>query len=244
MVRYLSFFLMLFVAAISAADTPWSDARQLVLVTTSSWDANQGQLRTFSMTDRGWQLAAPAVQISIGREGAAWGIGLHPEQRGPQKEEGDGRSPAGVFRIGDAFGYAPSARTRLRYDAMTESDYCIDVASSPLYNRIVDAKVVGKHAIEGSTEPMRRDIHVAGDHRYQLGFIVEHNGRHEAGKGSCIFAHIWKAPGVPTEGCTAMTEERMRELLAWLDRTHKPIFVLLPEQEYERVRSDWELPTL
>ena len=57
----------------------------------------------------------------------------------PQKQEGDGRAPAGVFRIGTAFGYADSARPALPYQAMTASDYCIDVNGSPLYNRIVDA---------------------------------------------------------------------------------------------------------
>lgn len=235
---------MLCVALTAAADTPWSDARQLVLVTTSEWNANDGLLRTFSMTKDGWQPAAPPVRVTIGREGAAWGIGLHPDQAGPRKQEGDGRSPAGVFRIGDAFGYAASTRTQLRYVAMTASDYCIDVAGSPLYNQIVDARIVGKHAIEGSTEPMRRDIHVEGDHRYKLGFVIEHNAARAAGKGSCIFAHIWKAPGVPTAGCTAMEEEALGELLEWLDSARNPIFVLLPEQEYERVRAEWRLPEL
>lgn len=242
--RIFTLLLTLYLATTAAAEVPWSDARELVLVTIPSWDANQGVFRTYSKTKDGWEAAGLASEITIGRSGAAWGVGLHPEQAGRQKKEGDGRSPAGVFRIGDAFGYASTALTRLRYVPMTESDYCIDVASSPLYNRIVDARVVGREAIEGSTEPMRRDIHVDGDHRYKLGFVIEHNAASELGKGSCIFAHIWKAPGVPTAGCTAMTEEAMRALLEWLDRAQKPIFVLLPEAEYERLRTSWDLPRL
>lgn len=237
--------LMFAVAACAAKDQPWSDARQLVLVTTANWDANEGELRTFTRTAQGWQLAAPAFAITIGRAGSAWGIGLHPaSDAGPQKKEGDGRSPAGVFRIGDAFGYASSADTALPYKAMTDADYCIDVSASPLYNRIVDKRVVGEKAIEGSTEPMRRDIHVNGDHRYKLGFVIEHNSEGLAARGSCIFAHIWKEPGAPTAGCTAMDESAMQRLLAWLDPKQQPVFVLLPIAEYERLRSVWGMPPL
>lgn len=227
-----------------AADQAWSDARQLVLVTTSDWSANQGTLRTFRMTDQGWRAAAPAVPVTIGRKGAGWGVGLHATQPGPAKREGDGRSPAGVFRIGGAFGYAEMAATALPYTAMSESDYCIDVSTSPLYNRIVDAKVVGKGAIAGSTEPMRRDLHVDGDQGYKVGFIIEHNSAGGAALGSCIFAHVWKAPGVATSGCTAMAESAMRSLLAWLQPQNKPIFVLLPQQEYARYRTQWHLPRI
>ncbi len=233
------------IASVSiAGELPWSGARQLVVVTTSDWNSNQGTLQTFMKSDRGWQPAAAAIPITIGREGAAWGVGLHPMQAGLAKKEGDGRSPAGVFRIGNAFGYPASVHTALRYKGMSDSDYCIDVSTSPLYNRIVDARVVGKKAIEGSTEPMRRDIHAGGDHRYKLGFVIEHNNNGATALGSCIFAHIWKSPGEPTSGCTAMDESAMEALLAWLQPEENPIFVLLPQQEYARLRVEWNLPTL
>jgi L,D-peptidoglycan transpeptidase YkuD (ErfK/YbiS/YcfS/YnhG family) len=236
--------MMCAVAPSLATEPAWSNARQLVLVTTATWNANQGTLQTFAMTEQGWGAVAPAIPITIGRAGAAWGAGLHPAQSGPTKKEGDGRSPAGVFRIGSAFGYPTSALTALPYMAMGESDYCIDVSASPLYNRIVDARVVGRQAIEGSTEPMRRDIHANGDQRYKLGFIIEHNSKGGAALGSCIFAHIWKEPGEPTSGCTAMDEPAMQALLAWLQPKQKPIFVLLPRQEYARLQKVWRLPEL
>lgn len=67
--------------------------------------------------------------------------------------EGDGRSPAGAFAVGAAFGYADSAITALPYEPMDANDWCIDVSASLLYNRIVDAAEVGVDAIAGSTEP-------------------------------------------------------------------------------------------
>lgn len=223
---------------------PWSGARQLVVVTTPDWDSTRGEMRRFTRTGEGWEQVAGEVPVVIGREGAAWGAGMHPMQPGPEKQEGDGRSPAGVFALGIAFGYAESANTRLSYVPMSASDWCIDVVDSPLYNQIVDARDVGLDAVAGSTEPMRRDVHVDGDQRYKLGFVIEHNPANEPGAGSCIFAHLWSAADSPTAGCTAMAEPHMRETLAWLELDANPVFILLPQQEYDRLRSAWHLPDL
>ena len=229
----------------------WLHARQLVVVTTRDWNVDHGVLRSFSRTDGGdWQSAAAPIPVVIGRAGAAWGIGLHDMPRdgmqttGPIKQEGDGRSPAGVFAIGEAFGYAPTADTALPYAAMQASDYCIDVNGSALYNRIVDANEVGADAVKGSTEPMRRDIHLDGDQRYRLGFVIEHNPQGKPSAGSCIFAHLWKSPTGSTAGCTAMDPAAMQALLAWLDARQQPVFVLLPQSEYVRLQTAWHLPTL
>lgn len=217
-------------------------ARQLVVVTTPSWDANAGTLEAHRRDGRTWVRVLGPVAVSVGRAGAAWGRGLHAAQDGPQKREGDGRAPAGVFAIGTAFGYAPSLDARWPYAPMDAAHWCIDVPASPHYNRIVDARVVGDGAVAGSTEPMRRDLHAGGDRRYALGFVVEHNREAVRDAGSCIFAHVWKAPGEPTAGCTAMDESALRALVAWLDPDAAPMFVLLPAAEHARLREAWRLP--
>ena len=231
------------VAKTAARDRlPWSDARQLILVVAPDWNTSHATLRTYTRDADAWQPVSAAIPVVIGRAGAAWGIGLHPAQRGLQKKEGDGRSPAGVFALGHAFGYAPTASTALPYDAMDADDWCIDVDGSPLYNRIVNARTVGADAVAGSSEPMRLDLHADGDARYRLGFVIEHNPRGHAGAGSCIFAHLWRSADSTTAGCTAMTEPAMRDLLAWLRADRHPVFVLLPESEYIRLRAAWALP--
>ncbi|WP_144899230.1 L,D-transpeptidase family protein [Luteimonas cucumeris] len=222
---------------------PWSDAQQLVLVTTADWSATDATLRTYARDGDGWREVGAATPVTVGRAGSAWGLGLHPAQdKGPQKREGDGRAPAGVFRIGSAFGYAESADTALPYAAMHASSYCMDVVGSPLYNRIVDAREVGAAAVAGSTEPMRLDLRTPGDQRYKLGFVIEHNVDGKPGAGSCIFAHLWKAPGETTAGCTAMAEPAMQRLYGWLRPDSKAVFVLLPESEHARLKAPWHLP--
>ena len=226
-----------------AADAPWGAAQQMVVVTTADWDANGGSLQTFERNGSEWKAVTEPRPVTIGRSGSAWGIGLHPAgQAGPLKQEGDGRSPAGIFRIGTAFGYASTVPTGLRYQGMSESDYCIDVSNSSSYNQIVDASVVGQTAVSGSTEPMRRDLHANGDQRYKLGFIIEHNPNGKPAAGSCIFAHLWRQPGEATAGCTAMPEPVMQGLLAWLRSDKEPVFVLLPQAQYQRLRQAWHLP--
>jgi len=224
-------------AAVPAATT------QLVVVTTASWSAPGGTLRAYERDAAGrWRAIRDPVPVTVGRAGSAWGLGLHAAQAGPQKREGDGRAPAGMFRLGTAFGYAPQAETALPYAPMDADDWCIDVPASPLYNRLVDARDVGAAAVAGSTEPMRRDLHAGGDRRYTLGFVIEHNAAAVRDAGSCIFAHLWKEPGAPTAGCTAMDEPAMRALLAWLDHSKQPLFVLLPVDEHRRLRGPWQLP--
>ena len=222
----------------------WADARQLVLVTSADWSATDGELRRFEREGDGWTQVGEAVPVTLGRNGSGWGLGLNPQRGdGPVKREGDGKAPAGVFAIGTAFGYADRVNTGLHYRAMTANDWCIDVPASNYYNRIVDRSVVKAPYLDQSSEPMRRDIHADGDQRYREGFVIEHNAGGAARQGgSCIFAHLWKAPGETTAGCTAMDEAAMQDLLGWLDDARHPLFVLLPRAVYDEYRQAWKLP--
>ena len=233
-------------APAAAEATHWANADQLVLVTTPDWDATTGELRRYERAGDGWRQVGDAAPITVGRTGTAWGIGLHAARSdGPVKREGDGKAPAGVFAIGPAFGYAPGVRTGLPYRAMTANDWCIDVPASPMYNRIVDRSVAKAAGLDQSTEPMRRDLHADGDQRYREGFVVEHNRDGAvANGGSCIFAHLWKAPGEATAGCTAMAPATMAPLLAWLDARRHPVFVTLPRAQYAALKGAWRLPDL
>ncbi|AOD16246.1 hypothetical protein VB151_01005 [Xanthomonas fragariae] len=221
-------------------------ARALIVVTTPDWNSTQARLQTFTHVDGQWQPAAvPGFAVALGRHGSAWGEGLHPAQtQGPQKREGDGRSPAGVFAIGTAFGDAPRIESAMPYQAMSATNYCMDVPSSPLYNRIVDAAQVGEAAVAGSTEPMRPDLHHRSGARYSEGFVIAHNPKAIPGRGSCIFAHLWLTPGQSTSGCTAMAPADMRRLIAWLKPDDNPLLVLLPRAEYARLQTEWQLPVL
>jgi D-alanyl-D-alanine dipeptidase len=212
------------------------------VVTTRGWDEVPGLLRRFERRGRSgaWAQVGADVPVAVGRSGLGWGAGLLDTGAfaGPQKREGDGRAPAGLFELGAAFGFEPAraAWLRLPYTPLEASTECVDDTASSRYNLIVNRDEV-KAVDWNSSERMRS---VEG---YRWGLFVRHNSAPPvAGRGSCIFLHVWAGPGKGTAGCTAMDEENLKELLRWLDPKKGPLLLQLPESEYARLRSAWRLP--
>lgn len=230
-------------ASQAAAQVP-EQSRQLVLVIAGQANVQTARLAAFERADNGWnKIPDLEFPVTIGRTGLAWGIGLHAPQPGLQKREGDGKAPAGIFALGDAFGAAPELLTGLSYQPMSKDHYCVDLPASPLYNQTQIKTDANADLIEGSTEPMRRDLHLQ-DHQYNKGIFVAHNPQNRPGAGSCIFVHIWRAADKPTAGCTAMEESEIDKLLAWLSAEQSPVLVQLTEADYQRLKADWVLPDM
>jgi L,D-peptidoglycan transpeptidase YkuD (ErfK/YbiS/YcfS/YnhG family) len=227
---------------------------QMIVVTTSDWNAVEGRLQRYerATTHEKWRPAGEPISIVVGKNGLGWGIGVIatddfnvPAASGPVKREGDGKSPAGVFALGTAFGYAsqPLPGLKMPYLNLTPSIECVDDTGSTYYNRIVDRSVVAPDW--NSSEHMRN----AGE-SYRWGIVVDHNGivtedninPPEPGGGSCVFLHIWHSHDQGTVGCTAMSEIDLKTLLTWLDPARKPLLVQLPEPTYERLINRWMLP--
>lgn len=233
-------------SSVPASRSPTAASRQLLVVVAPHWESSAGRLQRFARehVDAGWRAVGPALPVSLGRSGLAWGRGRHPLPggAGPVKREGDGRSPAGVFAITALFGEGRpdgllARAARLPYLAATAGLKAIDDPASRYYNRIVDRSAVARPDW-ASCEDMLRD-----DGRYAVGAVVAHNAEPPLpGAGSCIFLHVRESAGAPTAGCTALALADMRELAGWLDGAAAPLLVQLPLAEYERRRADWGLP--
>ena len=212
---------------------------QILLVSTDSWEASTGSLQRYEreQNSKGWKKAGDPISVSVGRSGLGWGRGLHtipPDHSGPVKKEGDGKAPAGIFSLGCAFGYAPEPPpgVKIPYRQTTVSDYFVDDVSSPDYNRWIHlpGEITLAKDRWKSFEKMRRD-----DLLYEFGAVINHNTTPtEPGAGSAIFLHVWKAPGSPTAGCTAMSRENMIKLLTWLDPDKHPLLVQIPQNEIKK----------
>jgi L,D-peptidoglycan transpeptidase YkuD (ErfK/YbiS/YcfS/YnhG family) len=221
----------------------FTDTRQAIVVTTLNWDESAAVLQRYERKDihSPWRQVGNPVKAVVGRSGLGWGRGLQPEPTpaGPQKKEGDGKAPAGIFSLGTSFGYADVKEVnwiKLPYRRLTADFKCIDDAESSHYNRIVASSEVT--ADWKSHEDMLRE-----DGQYRLGVVVGHNTNPvAAGSGSCIFLHIWIAPTEGTSGCTAVSAEDMEMLLRWIEPSSQPILIQLPEPEYGRLRPSWNLP--
>ena len=231
---------MLLIAAFLAVSVVPAETRQLVLSVIPAWDSTAGQVRLFERDAVGgeWRPVGTAFDVSLGRSGLGWGRGLHPTKlAGPVKQEGDGRSPAGIFDLRLATGYGPApAGTRLTYRMATPELKCVDDSASAQYNKLVNEARVEKDWT--SAEDMRRE-----DDLYRLVVWVGHNDAPpQPGAGSCIFLHLRTGPGAVTAGCTAFDLESMQRLLRWLDPAERPVLVQLPAATLAEVAKTWGLP--
>lgn len=220
---------------------------QILVVTASDWNGVDGRMQAYERprADKKWKAVGAPIPVVVGKNGLGWGVGVASDAgrraaSGPIKQEGDGKSPAGVFRISTAFGYAAQEPSgwKMPYLSLTPTVECVDDARSKFYNRVLDRATVTPDW--KSSEQMLRP-----DGLYRWGLVVDHNTDPVTpGSGSCIFLHIWMGAGVGTTGCTAMAQEQLERLLAWLDPARNPLLVQLPSSEYKKLRRHWKLPKM
>jgi L,D-peptidoglycan transpeptidase YkuD (ErfK/YbiS/YcfS/YnhG family) len=228
-----------------AATNPLRRSRQCVVIVAANWDSTTGVLHAFERTnvDGPWKMRRAAVSVVLGKKGLGWGLGVMNADHGPgpRKREGDNKVPAGVFRLGPAFGYAPAksaAWVKLRYLPLTENIEGVDDPRSRYYNKLVDRTKVAR--VDWRTSEKMLSF---GD-LYKWGVVVDHNSAALPGAGSCIFLHIWKNSSAATAGCTAMPEKDLVSLIRWLDPAARPMLVQMPRRDYETFQPKLNLPAL
>jgi D-alanyl-D-alanine dipeptidase len=196
------------------------DTKQLLVVRTKNWSTPNGQLQRYEKKGDHWYKVGHEIHIKLGRNGLGWGRGLHtiPNNAKYVKKEGDGKAPAGIFQLKQAFGYQPFV-IKYPYEVYRSTDHCVDDIHSKFYNKIVDSSKI--KADYKSFEHMKfpKDY-------YKYGIVVNHNHIDEEGAmkgaGSCIFIHI---KNIPTAGCTVMSESELKEIIKWLDAESEPLLV-------------------
>ena len=184
------------------------DARQAVLVESSSKHRCLARVTFWQYADGHWHRQFLSMAAVIGRNGLA---------PAGEKKEGDGRTPSGMFDIGTAFGYAPALLTGLAYRQAQADDFWVDDVASANYNQWVKAPTRAN-----SFEKLKRD-----DHLYKMAAVIEYNTRPVVpGAGSAIFMHIWRHYDRPTAGCVALSERNVRRILKHLDKNKNPVIIL------------------
>ncbi len=189
-----------------------SETTQFIKVSVDGMTARTGRLQRFEKIGSEWKPVGEAWPVSVGVKGVV---------RQTDKKEGDNKAPLGVFKLGRAYGYAESAPdgSAWPYQHVDEHWRCVDDPDSPRYNQIFRPDPAEKKNWK-SAELMKRN-----DHLYKWVINIEQNSPAKAGCGSCIFLHVWRKPNSPTEGCTAMAEENMVELLRWLKPDAHPVLM-------------------
>jgi L,D-peptidoglycan transpeptidase YkuD (ErfK/YbiS/YcfS/YnhG family) len=234
-------------AAQETAQSPVpTSSTQMLLVLSDSPDAPSGTLQRFERGPDGgdWRSLGDAIPVVLGRNGLGIGIGLHEIEPGPvpEKREGDGKSPAGVFRLSSVFGFASPDEAGFRgipYVQVAIDLECVDDVDSEYYNRIVRRGAVTE--VDWASSERMRAVGAA----YETGIVVDHNaGDPQRGGGSCIFLHNWTGPKDTTAGCTAMAPAELTAIARWIRADRDPVLVQLTEAMYARYLKAWGLPVV
>jgi len=219
---------------------------QVIVGKSTGWNSSHVTLTVYEKEGRTWKPIGKSWKGRLGRNGLAWGYGIHRQVNDKHlvKKEGDGRAPAGIFKIGGAYGSAAqiARNPKLSYRRVTTRDLWIEDRTSPHYNKHLVLDHTPKTTWEKKGQ-MRQN-----DHAHSLKLYIGHNdailgGRAVPGLGSAIFFHIWRGGGSkPTAGCTTMHEAMLKQLIARIDPAKNPVYVLLPEAEYQGLKKAWKLP--
>ncbi len=232
---------LLTILPLSAFQLP-ADSSQCILGVADGWDSSKVTLTLFEKKSGRWTAIAAPWQGRLGKNGLVWGRGLHPlPAAAVTKKEGDLRSPAGVFDLGGAWGFARSIQKmpKLKYRQVTPYDLWVEDPASPSYNQNLILERAPATAWEKKQQMVQTDpVH-------SLKLFIAHNAGAKIvpGAGSSIFFHIWRnGGGRATAGCTTMDEEKLKWMISKIDPTRRPLFVLLPRAEYETFQAAWKLP--
>lgn len=228
-----------FAACSAPAESP--QPQQLVVAIAPNANTFSGTLQLYTRNAQGtWVTDGEPWPVLFGKNGLAWGRGLHPAQPGLQKVERDGRSPAGRFAIGLALGNEPQLPPGSHgwpFHAKTPNDAWIDDPALPNYNHLIQVPAENRPAWFDK-QRLKLD-----DPAYHWLLLIEHNYPDSVpGAGSAIFFHVRRGEAVPTAGCTTMPREKLEHLLRWLRPETHPEFILLAQPDYNRLWKEWKLP--
>lgn len=216
------------IALAQSCPEPLASAKRLVLVTADKLNSTTATVERFERLSlhSPWEVAGGPATGLIGYNGVAWSPAFRRfAKRGePIKTEGDKRAPAGFFKIGPSFGFAPSQVPN--YVRVDSGMVCVDDPNSPAYNTITRRDRIGPqvHAENMSRVP-----------DYRRGLLVEYPTDRKARAGSCVFIHLQMPGRTGTGGCVALPEPQLGALQDFAQ--DGAILAVLPRQALARFRE-------
>ena len=180
-----------FAAALSVAKT----LDQFIIVETESEDSTTAIVTMHEKREGSW------VEI-LRTEGYVGYNGIAKEQ------EGDGKTPSGLYGLSVPFGTRADPGSILPYTQIDDSYWWVGDYESDFFNRLCqdddpdrDWKLDAKES-----------EHLVEIDGYEYCLFIEYNTEGQKNKGSCIFLHcIGDNP--PTLGCVAVPQEDMIRIL-------------------------------
>jgi L,D-peptidoglycan transpeptidase YkuD (ErfK/YbiS/YcfS/YnhG family) len=178
-------------------------ARQVITVAAPSATSTTATLTAWARTRRGWTAVVGPVPARVGSDG----VGAASEYVS--------RTPAGTYRLTQAFGRRADPGTRLPYFRSTPRDWWDENPASPTYNLHVRQWA----SPGGNSENLYRAGAV-----YDYVVNIDYNTARVPGVGSAIFLHITNDQ--PTAGCVAVSRRAVVRIMRWLRPADVPVIVI------------------
>jgi len=194
-------------------------AHQIVIAIAETWGSLEGKLFLGEREGHGWRLLGSAREVAFGIKGLVWA---------KDKVEGDGKSPAGIFRLGPVYGKGSrkgKGKMQMDYFPITPGMEAVDDPKSLYYNHIVERSLVPHPDWHSSEKLQEIDL-------YDLMVVIQHNWPNPIpNRGSAIFMHRWREMREGTAGCIALDSSDLQSIVQWLDPRASPVLVLMPRKE-------------
>jgi D-alanyl-D-alanine dipeptidase len=207
---------------------PLASAHRLLLVVPATMHSTTAYARRFSRNSprAPWRPAGGPFTALLGYRGVGW---AHAYRRfaakgEPIKVDGDLRVPAGVFRVGRSFGFAPSRRAG--YLRLVPGVTCVDDPRSRAYNTITTRAKVGWRVHGENMWRVRQ---------YGQGLLVDYPTNRAARAGSCIFIHLWLKNANGTHGCVALPPKRVAAMQTFAQRG--AVLAVIPKRALGRFKG-------
>ena len=191
-------------------------SQQVIVVDAPSFSSTTATLTTWENDGSGWQQAFPAMPAVNGWSG--W-------EFGPDRREGDGSTPIGIYAIGSTmYGNDPNPGVSFPYHQLVCGDWWDEdgYGNSPTYNTF-------QHVPCGTTPPFATESEALWTETtaYPYLAVINFNTPPVGPLGAGIFLHA--DVGQPTDGCVSLPLADLVTVLRWLQPSMHPVIVMGPD---------------
>lgn len=193
-------------------------AAQLVTVAAPASGSTTASMDLWQRSGGCWSLVAGPWPARVGVTGVS-----------DHHREGDGSTPAGLYRIGSVmYGIAANPGVRSAYHQLSCGDWWDEDPASATYNTFQQVACGAAPPFRGKSEALWQETTA-----YQHFAVVDYNADPVVpGAGSAVFIH--DDTGRPTIGCVSVAPSSLLRLLGWLDPSQAPAIVIGTETEIRR----------
>ncbi len=213
---------------------------KIIFVLAPQWNSSRANLTLWQKkkgTD--WTKHSQNIDVMIGRSGLGLGLEWYHLERllknAPLKHEGDGRSPFGLFLLGEKFGKLPATEFKQteNFIELNEGTLCVDDTQSPYYSRIVETTKSNNivKADWKSAEVMYKEPF------YQQGIVIDYTTKGSERSGSCIFMHLENSAVKGTSGCIATQKVHLDKIFQFA-KDYEPVMIAILTESFFKKHSE------